>query len=125
MIINDVEFKVLKHKLNLGPVDVRIVSDSMTPLICVDQTVKVEKACLDDLKPFDILLFRNYKSMMICHFYLKKSNFDTQKYITSGISPRLHFDIPVHENDIVGRVMNVKMGLFLKLKIFLKCYFIS
>ena len=104
-----VEFKVLKLKIQSSPLEITISTGSMSPWIRAGEVVKVSAINPDLLQPFDIIVFFDGKSL-ICHMIYK---INTENIITIGLNS-YKFDRPVEFKNILGIVDNLKFSFVRK-----------
>jgi signal peptidase I len=114
MKISHEEFKELKKNFK-GFTQVKVLTPSMSPLIMVNDMVKVASLPndLNTIKPYDILIFWQ-DNKLICHFFIKIEN---GLFITRGLNSKRR-DEPIKVEDLFGIVIHPKVGRFKR--IFLK-----
>lgn len=125
---SDKEFKELKQVLQLkGSIEANIQGSSMYPLLKDGDIVKVEpiKVELVHLKRFQIVIFKNEKDVLVCHYV--KINFIKEKnvLICQGINKTSGEDLPVYPDSILGVVHKPKIQGLMKFKIFMKILFLE
>lgn len=100
------DFKELKKNFDKFT-KVRIITPSMEPLILINDMVVISPLPkdLNDIRPYDILVFWQ-KNKLICHFFIKKEN---GMYITRGLNNK-EKDEPVQEDHLYGIVVKPKVG---------------
>lgn len=106
------ELAKYKKLISNGDIEVRIVSDSMTPFIKVGQSVKITKI-ERELQPFDIVVFLGSGKRMICHFVLKVFE---EHIITTNSLKLSNVDAPILKENILGIAQEIKLPLFFRLK---------
>lgn len=107
------EYLLLKNKLAKdGRINCRIISGSMEPLIMTNDFVDIEPLS-GELKKFDILVFFQ-KDKLICH-YVTHVNLSDGKIITANLIGGE--DLPFEKDQILGKVVNYKVGFWQKLKL--------
>jgi len=117
VIISDEQYILLKRRLLKGEeLEANIISESMTPLI--NKGDKVTFALKEDLKLFDIIIFK-YRDSLYCHIYLGESSLNKDHYKTIGLNND-NIDIPISKEDILGVVTNFKINFFHKLRVIFK-----
>ncbi len=96
----------------------KVVSDSMMPLIPIGAMLEVEKIHEDyKFQKFDILLFQVDNKLM-CHFFWHQNKyFDKDLIITRNLKDG-DFDHPFPKAKVIGLVKNYKLSFFHKLRIF-------
>ena len=95
----------------------RIISDSMEPLLKVGDEIvweKIEKP-FENLERFDLILFRQNQNLY-CHF-LWKIDYRQRVFVTRAYRYLWHEDLPLTQNQILGKVTNYQLSLRQKLKI--------
>lgn len=98
-------------------VHVQAHGQSMIPLIKSGQTLELKKVKPEDIAIGDIIVFKKADSV-VCHLVVgQQTDARTQSlfFITSG-SHTKHEDIPVLANEVLAKVMNIKVS---KLKLLL------
>lgn len=106
------EFKRLKDNIKKTDVEVRIVSDSMTPFIKVGQKVNLTHLTRP-LRPFDLIVFLGADKKLICHFVIKVLG---EHVLTTNSKSIKKVDPPVLQENILGLVTNIKLSKFFKFK---------
>ncbi len=119
MLLSTEQFLKVKNEiLKSGRAKCRIISNSMEPIIKVNEKIDVEPL-QEDLRPFDIIVFF-FQDKLICHWVVKpRSEFDTNRIITASFNP-IGLDFPVSREQILGKVISHQMSWLNKIKIFLK-----
>lgn len=98
----------------------KVVSDSMSPLIKINEFLKISNEN-KDYRPFDIIIFKR-SSKLVVHYIWRNQIAFNQTVITRSLK-KIYFDEePVHQNDIIGLVTNFKIGPLLKYKILIFCF---
>ncbi len=113
------EFFELKEQIsNEGMLKLKIVSDSMEPLMPVGQFYKVAKLN-DEIKRFDIVVFfRDDK--LVAHYVWNKNTLRGVSYSTRSLKEPDKDEIPVNEADVLGLLVGQKIGFFRKLGLSLR-----
>lgn len=97
---------------NLRRIKVRLISESMSPLLPTGAFAEVEACALDDLQFLDLVVF-NYRSMLTCHCFFGHNEFKTpsgeRTFITRGLASK-YFDNAVAESQFVGRVATHRLS---------------
>lgn len=105
----DFDIQALKMVLNgKGASELKVVSDSMEPLIKVGESIVLEKSQLNQLKIFDIIVF-NQGARLNCH-YLTKTDHKRDQFITRSLKNPTSQDYPIQSKDIIARVKNKKLS---------------
>ncbi|WP_127718490.1 hypothetical protein [Halobacteriovorax sp. HLS] len=100
---------------------IKIVSDSMMPLLRVNNIYTVSAADLSSIKRFDVILFW-YRGEPTAHFYWGPNLLSKEKsFITKSLKEASQCDEPTDNLLFLGLV-NIKVSLFHKF-IFLLRYF--
>ena len=122
MRITDNDFIFIKKRLLLKRKDfVRIVSDSMVPLIDIGDNVEVTYLDnLDDIKRFDIIIF-HLGEVLTSHFYWGRNLFEPEKLLFKSLKHVKDYDLPISEQSILGKV-NLTFPLWLKLIVYLSLF---
>jgi signal peptidase I len=92
-------------------IKVRIISNSMSPILPVGAFAEMEACRLDDLKFLDVIVF-NYNAMLTCHCFISHGEFRNPKgertFVTKGLANR-SFDFPIAESELVGKIATHKL----------------
>lgn len=92
----------------------KVVSDSMHPLIKINDELQVTSN-KGDLRPFDIILFKR-ENRLIVHFIWRNQIKYNQTVITRSLKAEYNDEAPVHLSEIIGRIENYKFSFFQKIK---------
>lgn len=99
---------------------VRLIGQSMWPILKEGRVVKVNtKASIDSLRPFDIIIFQD-KDEFICHYFWKRPvNFHGNKrlIVTRPFNPVRNMDRPIEESQFIGQVIGVTFPWWAKIKV--------
>jgi signal peptidase I len=107
-----IKAKILEQPFFKG----KVVSGSMFPVIQVGEEIVVDIKARD-LKRFDIIVFVQ-DERLICHYLWTKNKIVVPLLLqTRNMSGGK--DIPITEEDYIGRVVSHRLNLFQKLKIIL------
>ena len=108
------EFIELKAKLkDEGMIPLKIVSDSMEPLLMVDMNYKV--ANLEEQpQRFDIVVFYRDEKL-VAHYIWKTNQLRGISYTTRSLKDPGSDEIPVAEQDILGILVGKRLNFFKKL----------
>lgn len=103
-----------KEILNLPFFKGKVITGSMIPVINIDDEIKVQVKATG-LKRFDIIVFI-HEDKLVCH-YLWNLNQIVKPilYQTRSMSGRI--DVPIKEEDYVGKVISHRISLWRRLKI--------
>ena len=104
------DFVILKKKLHRKKaMSFNIASDSMSPLIKINDKIEIVPVRTDELQLFDIIVFWQF-DRLLCHFIVKTIS----PLNTASLKNKV--DYPVKEELILGKVVNFKLNLFHKVK---------
>lgn len=101
-------------------VNFKVVSDSMSPLIKVNDTLNVAEQIIN-YNTFDIIIF-NRSAKLVVHYIWRNQIEFNQTVITRSLKNIYQDEEPVKKNQIVGIVTNFKIGPLLKFKLLALCY---
>lgn len=121
MVVDDLQFHILKKKIRKEPLDIRIISGSMEPLIKIDEQVKVEYC--ESPKVFDVIIYHSADNKLICHFVWGESKAQPGFLLLQSLTSA-PLDLPVAQEKILGRVKGKKISLFYKMIFVLKRLFV-
>lgn len=96
----------------------RVVSGSMEPLIQIGAELILEGVKLEDIRKFDILVFKETPAYMCHYVWHVNKTFNKGDIITRSLKEG-HFDDAFSMDKVLGRVVNYKIGLFTKCRILL------
>ncbi|HVK62331.1 MAG TPA: hypothetical protein VM432_12305 [Bdellovibrionales bacterium] len=84
----------------------------MSPVLKTGDTATIEPVAIDDLVMRDIIVFWS-DDKLICHVVWAHSTMRSasgeRMIVTRGLAS-LHFDYPVRESEIIGRVKSHRIG---------------
>lgn len=117
--MDKIQSAILKKKIeaNGKAVEARIISGSMSPLIKINDIIKIERAPTK-LNIFDIIVFNNQEGQLTCHLFIKYSQ-TKNMLITRGYNNK-EFDLLINREDVVGIVTNYKLSIIQKIYFSLK-----
>jgi signal peptidase len=101
--------KVIDSK---GEIEVKIISDSMMPLIQVDEVIRVKKIT-ENPSIFDIIVFFREKKF-VAHFVWRYNGLSHKTITTRSLKEKGVNEFPVELNDILGVVQGKKISFFTK-----------
>jgi signal peptidase I len=103
-----------------GVVQIKIVSDSMNPIIKVGEILKVAPLRTEgEIKRFDIIVFFDGNTLK-CHFvWLGMQNKFSSQITTRSLGDLYHDEVPLSRELILGWIIDRKIPLWWKLKIIL------
>lgn len=96
----------------------RVVSGSMEPLIQIGADLELEHVELEDLKRFDILVFKETPVYMCHYVWHVNKTFNKGDIITRSLKEG-HCDDAFSFDKVLGRVINYKIGFFTKCRLLL------
>ena len=96
----------------------RVVSGSMEPLIQIGAELILERVKIEDIRKFDILVFKETPVYMCHYVWHVNKTFGKGDIITRDLKNG-HFDDAFGFDKVLGRVVNYKIGFFMKCKILL------
>ncbi|MGZ3688907.1 MAG: S24/S26 family peptidase [Bdellovibrionota bacterium] len=101
----------LRKDISSGPTAFTVVTGSMEPLIATGSRIVVE-AVSGPLEVFEIVLFWDGQSTLICHYILHANAIRGPGGIRSYVTHSLRGgeDLPIPENQILGRVTNHRLS---------------
>lgn len=118
--ITDQIFGVIKSKIKTESVSITLVSNSMEPILKVGNEYRVEPIQYDNIKRFDILVFRK-DDVLIAHCVTHVNTIPdfsgNRTVVTCGINNKWE-DYPVLEKDILG-LIDYKIPFGIKAKLIL------
>ncbi len=125
---NEPKFELIKKAiLTKGELDIKIISDSMSPVIKIGDIAKVIsiKNYKPELKTFDIILYWN-GSLLICHYVWNLNqiinNNDGRNITTRSIKESGNNGVPISFDHILGKIIDHQIPLWRKIVIILKNY---
>ena len=109
------QFELLKMALRKkGSVEIRLVSNSMAPLLPTGTTARLEPCDFERVSRYDMIVFW-YHGKLMCHCVWDFGSFPAangeKTLITRGLANG-ESDDPVHESWILGKVVSHKVGPF-------------
>ena len=115
------EFKAMKMKLKSSlSLDIQIVSDSMYPILAVEERCTVSPYLgVDNLKRFDIIIFWQ-ANRLICHYFWRTSialNTGKLQFMTRSLKNIYTNDVPFNEDQILGLICDTKVKKLTQIKI--------
>jgi len=120
MKILEEEFTFLKNKLEKSGenIKVKIISDSMEPLIMVNEDIVIEFVDYDELRYLDIIVFWK-DNKLLCHCLWSKDLNYKDCFITKSYKYRQEFDFKTDKRHYLGKVNDKKLSFFNKIKMVL------
>jgi signal peptidase I len=114
--MNSFNLDYFKKKLQINQyAEIRIISDSMYPLILNGEILKVIQLP-KKLKRFDIIVF-DYHGEPYCHFFWSKiANNDS--LCTRSLKTPQKIDLPIKNLNLVGIVTNKKITSWQKFRVY-------
>lgn len=115
--MDELKFALLKNKIKTEPINFRIVSDSMLPLIKVGEEISMIKLP-PTLNIFDIIVFYD-KGKLICHFVWQDQKQFNGAVITRSLKDPYKNEVPRDYKNLLGWVPSKKISWTCKTKIIL------
>ena len=115
--MNKFELELIKNKIKTEPMNIKIISDSMLPLLKINERLAVSELPAN-LSVFDIIVFYDAEKL-ICHFVWKDQKKFNDSIITRSLKDPYKNEIPRNYNNIVGWIPSKKIHWMLKIKIIL------
>ena len=113
------EFQSLKAKLqNEGMVPLKIISESMEPVLTLNTNYKVASLAGDPSK-FDIIVFLR-DQRLVAHYIWRINTIKGVSYTTRSLQDPHKDEIPVESQDILGILVGKRLNFFRKLMLKLK-----
>jgi signal peptidase I len=94
----------------------------MEPLIKVGDIINIEKISADELKKFDVIVFRNCNKLM-CHYFWSWNPMNESQFITRSLLNPTENDPPTDIDNLVGKVLDYEITQLMKIKIILRNLF--
>ena len=94
----------------------KIISDSMQPIIKIGDEIEIQPIKFNELKRFDIILFYNAHKP-VCHFFWCINGINKNEFLTRSLKQPKFNDLPTPKNSLVGKVTNFKISLYYRIKI--------
>lgn len=115
--MDELKFALLRKKIKTEPINFRIVSDSMLPLIKVGEKISMTKLP-EKLNIFDIIVFYD-KGKLICHFVWLDQKVFNDTVITRSLKDPYKNELPRAYKNLLGWVPSKKISWTYKTKIIL------
>lgn len=96
----------------------RVVSDSMEPLIQIGAELILERVRSEDIRKFDILVFKETPVYM-CHYVWHVNKVYNKGDIITRSLKEGRLDDAFSFDKVLGRVVNYKIGFLMKCRILL------
>jgi hypothetical protein len=107
--MNNFNTEYFKKKLQIqSSVEIRVISDSMTPLISPGEILHISSAP-QTLRRFDIIVFDHY-NIPTCHFYWGETA--SGKLSAKSLKFLFPSDIPFEKEKLIGIVLNKKISFW-------------
>jgi hypothetical protein len=120
--LTDFEIKALRQALELKSVEIRIASGSMEPVLKVGGRYNLEKVSIQDLRRFDIIVFRRGQILIAHYVWHVNRHFDKGHIITRSLIPGGE-DLPILPSDVFGRVQLIKIPSWTRLRLIVDSIF--
>ena len=121
MIVDDTQFLVLKKRIFKAPLEIKIVSGSMEPLIKTGERIMVEKC--EDPNIYDVVVYQANDKRLICHFVCGVSKAEPGFLLLQSLTSA-PMDLPVSKDRVLGRVIGKKISFYYKMIFVLKRLFV-
>lgn len=103
------DFVFLKAKLaKIGHHRLKILSDSMEPILKVNHEYRVEFCSFGDLKTFDIVVFLEGRKLMSHFLWFKSESFE--HWISKSYRYPTQLDSPITEQNYLGVIRDPKIS---------------
>ncbi|MBK24097.1 MAG: hypothetical protein CME70_08870 [Halobacteriovorax sp.] len=113
------EFYNLKKTIqNEGMAPIRIVSDSMEPLLDVNRNYQVASMNREP-KRFDIIVFYR-EQKLFAHYVWRANTLGGKSFTTRSLKDPKNDEVPVPEEDILGILVGKRLNFIKKLILSLK-----
>ncbi len=122
-VTNYKQFLEIKHEIEEKNLYfIKIITDSMMPLLKINSVYTVTAAEISTLKRFDVILFW-YRGKPTAHFYWGPNLLSKDKsFVTKSLKEAKQSDDPTDNSLFLGQV-NIKVGLVHKLIFALRYFF--
>ncbi len=109
MKVSNADFEGLKTSLRkIGSIEIRLISNSMAPLLPTGSIARIEPCSFDDVAKYDMIVFW-YHGELMCHCVWARGAFPAangeRTLITKGLN-NASSDDPVRESWVLGRVVS-------------------
>lgn len=119
MQIDLIQLEALKHRLNKhSTIEIKIISDSMEPLLKINETVSIVPA-VKSFDVFDLIVFwRDGK--LFCHYIWRNQISFNKTIVTRSFKSLYSDEKPVEIQYVLGSVEGKKISFLAKLFILIK-----
>jgi len=123
--VDELSFFTLKSRLESStansaappPLQCRIQSDSMSPLLQVNEVLTIQRISdPQQLRRFDLLVFYSEKKLT-CHFLWTKPHWPKNSIITRSLKNYTQNDLPIPSSHLLGIIPDKRLSFFQKIKI--------
>lgn len=120
MNISWTEFQEIKKTLSLKKeLKIRPISDSMSPLLKVNEILTIKPIDSQELKTFDIIVFW-YQNTLMCHFFwARQTSSNATMLITKSLKEPKSIDLPSPVDCLLG-IVNCKTPWWAKIYLLIK-----
>lgn len=112
-----VEIEILKQKIQRQPVDVKVASNSMEPILKTGDIVKIYPLTQPP-RIFDVVVFKN-NLQLNCHFVWRNQLDFNNTLVTRSLKEPGLDEVPINMTEILGWVPDAKISLIMKFRLIL------
>jgi hypothetical protein len=118
-LVDEVKFAALKKQLSESKnMKFVVATDSMLPCISPGEEVEIEPITTK-LKRFDIIVFRDGKSL-VCHVFWHRNSptwGGPPLFVARALDTRLGEDLPTSDEALLGKVVSHRLGFWQKCRL--------
>ena len=114
------QFNKLKDLIQVKNIDINIISDSMLPLLKINDKLTISKI-ISPLEIWQIVVFLNHEDKLTCHYVYGKSNLEENVYYTRPLNRKYQSDLPLKSDHLLGVVINKPFPFYFKIYALLFC----
>lgn len=120
-MLDRIGFELVKDKLRKdGKLQIKIVSDSMEPILKVSETFDVDPLP-QKLQIFDLVVF--YQSQKLnCHFLWRDQKEFNNSIVTRSLKNPQHDDVPVTYDCLLGIVLGKKLSILQTFSVLIRAF---
>lgn len=112
----------LKSAIRVRPVSIRIVTGSMEPVLKVGATYVLVRHHFDKLKRFDLIVFWNGEVPVAHYVWHINKEFGQGQVVTRSLQSPDREDLPVGDDMILGRLDDVRLSFWFRIKLILGAF---
>jgi len=101
--IDDDQVSKIRERLQTEPVEVRIASDSMLPILKVGQRCLLVGTSIQDLTKFDIIVFQRGRFLIAHYVWHINRHIEMGTIVTRSLNPGYE-DLPISPENVLGRL---------------------